>query len=176
MSTAPEAERPGRSWGSEDVRVAAEWATSARTPVLSEEAVRELHRRMFGRLWPWAGEYRVTESETGAYWTTIPSEVRRVIDDARFWLSHHAFPIEEAALRLHHRLIQVRAFEDGNARHARMWCDMLLRQHGHPPLPWSHVQLSRAGAARQAYVEALRAADEGDWRPLFTLVLPGRRS
>jgi Fic-DOC domain mobile mystery protein B len=176
MSTAPEADSPGARWGPQDLRVAAEWAATARTPVLSEEAVRELHRRMFGRLWPWAGEYRTSESEFGAYWTTIPSEVRRVIDDGRFWLSHNAFPVDEAALRLHHRLIQVRAFEDGNARHARMWCDMLLRQHGHPPLSWSHEELSRDGAMRQAYIEALRAADVGQWRPLFSLVLPGRAS
>jgi Fic-DOC domain mobile mystery protein B len=172
MDVAPESKGSARiTWGPGDLRAAAAWAAAERMPALSEDSIRELHRRMFGRLWPRAGEYRTRENDLGAYWTTIPSEVRRMIDDGRFWISHDAFPLDEAALRLHHRLIKVQAFPDGNARHARMWCDMLLLQHGRPPLSWRQSELSRDSRARRAYIDALRAADAGDYAPLIGLVL-----
>ena len=174
MDSAPEPKGSARmTWGPGDLRAAAEWAAVERMPALSEDSIRELHRRMFGRLWPRAGEYRRTNNALGAYWTTIPSEVRRMIDDGRYWISHHAFPFDEAALRLHHRLIKIQAFTDGNARHARMWCDMLLLQHGRAPLRWRDAELTRDGEVRRAYVEALRAADAGDIAPLIALVLEG---
>lgn len=172
MDVAPESEGSARTaWGPGDLRAAAGWAAVERMPALNEESIRELHRRMFGRLWPRAGEYRTTENDVGAYWTTIPNEVRRMIDDGRFWISHQAFPLAEAAVRLHHRLIEIQAFPDGNARHARMWCDMLLRQHGRPPLQWQEAELSRDSEARRTYIDALRAADAGDVAPLIALVL-----
>lgn len=161
-------------WEQENILEAVEWASASRKPCLREETIRELHRRMFGHTWVWAGRYRTSDKNLGVPWPTISREVRDLVEDGRFWLDHGTYGTDEAVLRLHHRLVWIHPFPNGNGRHARLWCDMLLRQYGRPPFEWKNRQLDREGEARRAYIEALRAADRGDLEPLFRLLLEGR--
>jgi hypothetical protein len=39
---------------------------------------------------------------------------------------------------------------------------------------WKNRELDEPGEARRAYIEALQAADRGDYAPLLTLILDGR--
>lgn len=161
-------------WEQENILQAAAWAARARLPFLSEEAIRELHRRMFDRTWSWAGRYRTSDKNIGVFWATIPEEVRKLVDDGRFWVERGTFPLDEAALRLHHRLVKIHLFPNGNGRHARLWCDTLVRQWGRPPFAWRNRDLDHPGDARRAYIRALRAADGEDFAPLVRLVLVDR--
>ena len=161
-------------WEQENILEAAAWVLRARTPVLGEPTVRELHRRMFDQTWAWAGRYRTSDKNIGAYWAIIQEEVRKLVDDGVFWMEHGTFPIDEAALRLHHRLVKIHPFPNGNGRHARLWCDMLLHQSGRAPFAWKSRELDEAGDARGAYIRALRSADGNDYEPLFTLFLEDR--
>jgi len=162
-------------WEQENILQAAAWALRTRTPALSEPTIRELHRRMFDQTWTWAGQYRRSDKNVGVWWPTIPEAVRTLLDDGRFWLDHGTFSVDESALRLHHRLVEIHPFPNGNGRHGRLWCDLLLRQNGRPPFEWKNRDLNRTGDAhRRAYVRALQVADRGDYQPLFTLILDGR--
>lgn len=161
-------------WEQENILRAAAWAQRARAPALDELTIRKLHRRMFDRTWTWAGRYRTSDKSIGVDWRLVPSEVRKLVDDGRFWLENDTYPIDEAALRLHHRLVLVHPFPNGNGRHARLWCDMLLEQNGRPVFTWKNRELDQPGEARRAYIEALQAADRGDHAPLLFLVLKGR--
>ncbi len=38
-----------------------EWAFTRKRKVLDEEFLKSLHKRMFGRVWRWAGKFRKTE-------------------------------------------------------------------------------------------------------------------
>lgn len=69
--------------------------------------IRELHQRMFDQAWAWAGRCRTSDKNIGVYWATIPEVVRNFIGDARYWFERHVYPIDEAALRLHHRLVGI---------------------------------------------------------------------
>jgi Fic-DOC domain mobile mystery protein B len=131
---------------------------------------------MFDQTWAWAGRYRTSDKNMGVYWATIPEEVRNFVGDARYWFERQVYPIDEAALRLHHRLVKIHPFPNGNGRHARLWCDMLLKQNGRPPFEWKNQQLDERGDARRAYIDALQAADRGNYNPLFDLILKGRSS
>lgn len=161
-------------WEQENVLRATAWARRARTPALDELTIRKLHRRMFDRTWAWAGRYRTSNKNIGVDWHRVQSEIRKLVDDGGFWLENGTYPIDEAALRLHHRLVLVHPFPDGNGRHARLWCDMLLEQNGRPVFTWKNRELGEPGEARRAYIEALRAADSGDYAPLLTLILEDR--
>lgn len=161
-------------WEQENILEAVSWALRTRTPSLSEPTIRELHRRMFDQTWAWAGRYRTSDKNIGVYWATIPEEVHNLIDDAHYWFEHDVYPIEEAALRLHHRLVKIHPFPNGNGRHGRLWCDMLLKQNGRPPFEWKNKELDQSGEARHAYIAALQAADGHDYVPLFDLILTGR--
>ena len=54
------------SWEQENILEASRWAASGRKKnVLTVEFIRDLHRRMFGNVWRWAGEYRTTGKNIG---------------------------------------------------------------------------------------------------------------
>lgn len=161
-------------WEQENILVAARWSGTSRQDTLNESFVRELHRRMFDRTWKWAGKYRTSDKNIGVYWPTISTEVKILLDDGRYWLDNAIWSIDESALRLHHRLVKIHLFPNGNGRHARLWCDTLLNQHGRHAFNWKNPELDRAGKARQAYICALRAADDNDYSPLFELILTNR--
>jgi len=143
------------------------WAFSRRHNVLSESFLRSLHRRMFNRVWRWAGTYRTSERNLGIAHYRIELELRQIIDDARYWVEHHSFPPDELAVRFHHRLVGVHPFPNGNGRWSRLAADVLIVRLGRPRFTWGRVNLRTAGDVRRAYVGALRAADTHDLGPLI---------
>ncbi len=161
-------------WEQANILEAVRWAERARVQAVSEATIRELHRRMFDETWAWAGQYRTSDKNIGVFWATISTEVRNLLDDAQYWLDHGTFSIDEAAVRLHHRLVKVHPFPNGNGRHARLWCDMVLRENGRPPFEWRSRELDSDGEARRAYIEALQAADGHDYDSLMGLLLRER--
>lgn len=148
------------------------WAvrsTKSRLPdLLTDEYVRELHRKLFGQLWAWAGEYRLREVNIGVEPVQIGPRLRVVLGDAQFWVDHQTYDPQEVAIRSHHRVVQVHPFPNGNGRHARILADLLLLKHFRQPrLPWGGDILDRAGMARTQYLAALRLADAHDYTPLL---------
>lgn len=97
-------------WEQENILLAARWVRRTRKDPLADESIRELHRRMFDMTWNWAGRYRRTNKNIGIDWQMIPVEVRKLVLDGSFWLQNGTYPIDEAALRLHHRLVSIHAF------------------------------------------------------------------
>jgi len=155
-------------WESRNILLAVRWAHAhRRTEVLTTSFTRELHRRMFDRTWEWAGVFRQTNKNLGVAWEQIPVEVRKVLDDATLWLESPEWGVEESAVRLHHRMVTVHPFVNGNGRHARLLADALLFHHDLPRLDWGGTALEAAGAARSRYIQALQSADEGDYEPLL---------
>lgn len=134
---------------------------------LDEYRVRDVHRLMFDRTWQWAGTYRHSDKNLGVPWPQIPERVQAVLGDARWWRTHATYAPFELAVRMHHRMVSIHPFANGNGRHARMFADLLLRQLGVPQCTWGHADLVASGAARANYLAALRTADAGDYAPLL---------
>jgi Fic-DOC domain mobile mystery protein B len=133
--------------------------------IFTEEFLRELHRRMFGGIWRAAGRYRKSAAHSGWEPARIAEGVRLFLDDADGWARYSTYPIHECAVRLHHRLVSVRPWSNGNGRHARLMADVAVAAQGEAPLTWgSRVD---AGSARSRYAEATAAADGGDLGPLL---------
>ncbi len=142
------------------------WATrspAARTveSILSEPFVRQLHRRMFSTVWRWAGTYRATERNIGVDPTRIPVAVRDLVDNARHWVAPGATwtTPELACVRVHHQMVAIHPFPNGNGRHARLFTDLLARSVGVQPFTWGGADLDTTGPDRAAYLAALRRAD-----------------
>lgn len=149
------------------------WLNRRRSPdVLTETFIRELHRRLFGDVWRWAGLYRQTEKNIGIDPGEIAVQLRMLLDDARYWQENATFAALEAAARFHHRLVWIHPFANGNGRHARILADAFLQRHySHPPIDWAAGHdLQRSSVRRDAYMAALRAADGGDYGPLLAFV------
>ena len=143
-------------------------ANLKRDDLATDHFVRELHRRMFNRVWRWAGRYRTTERNLGWEPHRIAEGVRVLLEDAKFWLVNGTYPVPEAAVRMHHRLVVVHPWANGNGRHARLLADVLMAARGGEPLSWGARQdLAMPGSARTSYLTAMRAADGGDFSKLI---------
>ena len=138
-----------------------------RNDPLTEPYVRELHRRMFDQTWKWAGAYRSTEKNIGIAHYQIREALAALLGDARYWLEHQTFPADEVAVRFHHRLVWIHPFANGNGRHARVMADILVQRQGQPAFTWGGASIVQAGEFRSRYIQALRAADASDLRPIL---------
>ncbi len=154
-----------------NINDAERWAFARRRAVLDATVLRALHKRMLGKVWRWAGRYRTTERNIGVAPALIETELRILLDDARYQVDQGTLPPDEIAARFHHRLVSVHPFPNGNGRHARMATDLLLVSLGRPRFSWGGGDLTRpASDVRKAYVAALRAADGHDIGPLLAFV------
>lgn len=144
------------------------WARRQRREnILSESFIRHLHRRMFGDVWAWAGTYRHTERSIGIDPSQIQVELHNAFADAQYWTEHATYPPDEIAVRLHHRLVAIHPFPNGNGRVTRLAADLLAEHLGQEPFSWGRENLTTVGEARQRYIAALRSADRHDMGPLI---------
>lgn len=100
----------------ENIARAQDWALRRRRDLLSEKFVRDLHRRMLGDVWRWAGKFRTTERNLGIVFYEIPVALRQLFDDVKAWIEYKTYPPDEIAVRFHHRLVQIHPFPNGNGR------------------------------------------------------------
>ena len=144
-----------------------EWAFTRRRDLLSEKFVKDLHRRMLGDVWRWAGKFRTSQRNIGIDPWQIPIALRQLLDDSKTWIECKTYPPDEIAVRFHHRLVQIHAFANGNGRHSRLMADLLVMQLGGERFSWGRESLRHPGAARARYIDALHAADGHAIGPLL---------
>ena len=139
-----------------------------RDDLLTDSFARELHRRMFNRVWRWAGCYRDTERNLGWAVPRLTEGVHNALADAQAQLEHAVYLSPEVAVRLHHQLVVIHPWPNGNGRHARLMADIIVAERGGKELTWgAGVDLEVAGNVRQRYIEAVRQADQGNFAPLL---------
>jgi Fic-DOC domain mobile mystery protein B len=149
------------------------WLNKQKSPdVLSETFVLELHKRLFGKIWKWAGTFRRTEKNIGVDPIQVATQLKLLLDDARYWVEHKTYPPKELAARFHHKLVLIHPFPNGNGRHARIMADALLTKQLHEPaIDWTgNCRLEEMNERRNQYIQALRAADKLDFSALLTFV------
>lgn len=151
----------------QNIAQADSWAFARNRHVLDETFLRGLHRRMFSKVWRWAGEYRTTERNLGVAAYRVQPELRQAIDDTRYWIEHQSFASDELAVRFHHRLVFVHPFPNGNGRWSRLAADLLIVRQGSSRFTWGRASLQAASDLRHDYIAALHAADNHDLAPLI---------
>jgi Fic-DOC domain mobile mystery protein B len=152
------------------------WLARHRGNVLTDQFIVTLHKRLFGNVWNWAGSFRKTGKNIGIDPVQIAVELRMLVDNARYWADHQTYAASEAAVRFHHRLVQIHPFPNGNGRHARIMADTILtRVYKAEPIDWAGGHdLQKINDRRAAYITALKAADRGNFALLMTFI--GSRS
>lgn len=147
------------------------WAfTRSKDNILAIDFMQQLHVRMFGDTWTWAGTIRKKETlPVGVAPENIRPEIAKLVADVEVQLQDGTWPVEEVAARFHHRLVYIHPFPNGNGRFSRTIADLMLVQRDKEPFTWG-PDLGRNGDGREKYIDALRAADGKDYRPLFALL------
>ncbi len=135
--------------------------------ILTERFITDLHIKMFGSIWRWAGEFRRTNKNIGVDKYYIGIEIKNLLEDCQFWINHKTFPEDEIAVRVSHRLVWIHPFANGNGRHSRLYADVLINNgFSQPVFSWGKKNLIKKGEARSAYLSALRQADIQDYSAL----------
>lgn len=149
------------------------WAKGRRgfrsNDLLTIEFVRNFHKRLFGDVWKWAGDFRTNDVNIG---NVNPGQIavtlKPMFDDAQHWIEHETYSNDEIAVRLHHRLVEIHPFTNGNGRTSRLMADLLIEQLGGRPFSWGGASLKNIGELREQYIAALKAADNHGITPLMT--------
>lgn len=136
--------------------------------VFTEKFIRNLHKRMLGNVWDWAGEFRKTNKNIGVDKHQIPMQLKMLCDDTIFWIENKIYRPEEIAIRFKHRLVSIHCFSNGNGRHSRIMGDIIIEKlFGKEAFSWGASKLSKANDSRAEYLKALKAADLTDYQPLL---------
>jgi Fic-DOC domain mobile mystery protein B len=136
--------------------------------VFTENFIPTLHKRMYGEVWKWAGEFRKTNKNIGVDKWQISTELRYLVDDAKYWLTNKTYNPEEMTIRFKHRLVSIHCFPNGNGRHSRLISDIVIEKiFNLPVFTWGAANLVKQGDTRTAYLNAMRAADSGNFEPLI---------
>lgn len=132
---------------------------------ISEKLIRDLHRLVMKKTdEDWAGRYRQSNvfitgtDHTPPDASTVPPAMSQFInffDKSRKKLH----PIELAA-RLHHQLVFIHPFLDGNGRTARLLMNVILMKKGYP----LSIILKND---RKKYYQVLQQADKKNYLPLI---------
>lgn len=135
--------------------------------ILSEEFVRELHKRMYRDVWRWASEFRRSDKNIGVDWKHVPIALRGLIDDCKFWIDQKTFSEDEIAIRFKHRIVSLHCFPNGNGRHSRLMADVISKQvFGKDVFSWGEQTYKDRKQAREDYIAALKEADMENLIPL----------
>ena len=136
--------------------------------ILTEKFIKDLHKKMYGDVWKWAGEFRRTEKNIGIPWTKIELELKNLLDDTKYWIENKTYSPEEIAIRFKHRIVSIHCFPNGNGRHSRMMADIIMESIlGNEMFSWHQSNMVKANEIRKEYINALKEADNGNVKPLI---------
>lgn len=135
---------------------------------VSERFIRSLNQIVMRDVdWEWAGKYRNSAVIIGGAdhkppeALEIPKLMRNLID----WVGDNKkkmHPVELASV-LHHKLVYIHPFFDGNGRTSRLAMNIILMQSG---FPLAIVLKSD----RKKYYQTLSLADKGDYIPFVNFI------
>lgn len=135
-----------------------------------ETELKNIHQTMFGNVWTWAGKYRKSVTSIGIQPSSISSQLGEFCLEVRSWFCS---PVEltfvEMAARIHHRLVFIHPFENGNGRFSRLIADRFLLAFKCPYPSWPN-SLNKEGILRKDYIQSLKNADRGNYVPLITIM------
>ena len=136
--------------------------------IFKEEFILNLHKRMYGNVWAWAGKYRRTNKNRGSDKFKIPMAVTTLLEDAKYWVGNSTYTPDEIAVRFKHRLVSIHCFSNGNGRHSRLMADLIVDKIFKKPMfSWGENNLVKPNDSRTNYIKAVKEADNNNYEPLL---------
>lgn len=149
-----------------NIEKAIEWTIRNRfrkKRIFSEDFICNVHKRMFGDTWSWAGRFRKSDTNIGVEWTRIGVELKMLLDDAIYWVDHTTYSPDEIAIRFKYRLVMIHCFPNGNGRHSRLIADIIIESlFDSEAFTWTSSGMQEFDKVRSTYLQALREADQGN--------------
>lgn len=140
--------------------------------LISSTLLLTLHNIAFGHLYDWAGKWRTIHILVGQLEPPQPYQVVQLIYQ---FIDHLNFKISiaetcdehiDCLLYAHYEFIRIHPFVNGNGRTGRILMNFVAMKLGYRPL----VLYYREGESRKVYIDAMKAADKGNFEPLRSLI------
>lgn len=95
--------------------------------LLSDYFLRNLHSRLYGDIWVWAGKWRQHEVNIGVAPERIAVELRNAFDNIRYrWGQTNDWAPRDVGIVAHAETVRVHPFVDGNGRTTRLLADLVF--------------------------------------------------
>lgn len=135
---------------------------------VSEMLIKNLHQIILQETdKEWAGRYRNANVIIGGADHTPPDALRipNLMRDLITWLNSqkNKLNVVELSALLHHKLVHIHPFFDGNGRTARLAMNLFLMQAGYPLVVIMKTD-------RKKYYDVLDKADKGKYEPLVKFI------
>lgn len=128
-------------------------------------AFQKIHKKMFGEVWSWAGELRTIGTSIGVEATQIRNKLYQLCDDLKYW--EKDWDYQDTATKLHHTLVFIHPFLNGNGRWSRLITELWLLKTGKELPFWGMHQVDlTTDELRKNYIMALQEADKKNYIPL----------
>lgn len=125
------------------------------TELLSDYFVRDLHARLFGPVWNWAGRWRRLELSIGVAPEQIAVELRNALDTIAYrWEHTDDWTPRQLGIVVHAETVRIHPFVDGNGRTTRFLADLVFASAQNPTQLQYDWDLGKT-----RYTELLRAYD-----------------
>lgn len=140
---------------------------------VSPSLVLRIHEHVFQHLYDWAGKWRKVTVLVGQIEPPPPHQVPALMAQWAYEVNYRLDRVQtqedlaSAIAFMHHRLVVIHPFNNGNGRTARAIADIVAMQFDYKGCQIYHQQ----GPEREVYIQALRAADQFNYEPLNQIVL-----
>lgn len=146
-----------------------EWLYAQKNPhYLHTDFLCKLHEKLFGDVWKWAGKFRKSEvnlSKIRPY--DISPQLKNLFEDAGLWISAGKMTWDEISAELHHRLVSIHPFPNGNGRTTRIFTEYVQLMNGRAVTSWKNSLKDTPTERRKCYIDALKKADNSDFNDLI---------
>jgi fido (protein-threonine AMPylation protein) len=99
--------------------------------LLNDNFLRDLHHRMYGEIWSWAGRWRQRDVNIGVSPDQIAVQLRITFDNIRYrWAHTDDWTARQLGIAVHAETVRIHPFTDGNGCSTRLladWCSSLRR-------------------------------------------------
>lgn len=148
------------------------------TTTITPDLILNLHKVSFGWIFPvWAGSYRKVRVEFSGKEAISPHQVPELIVNLCADLQERLQNLKpgpenfiekvvELLAWFQHKFVWIHPFQDYNGRVARMLTTLILLSLNLPPIEIR----AESGMDRKKYLEAMYAADEGNYEKLESLI------
>jgi Fic-DOC domain mobile mystery protein B len=155
----------------EDVNIqnGLEWLNRQKTDdYLSIDFICKLHEKLFSDVWKWAGKFRTAEVNISKYRPyDVGPQLKNFFEDAKVWITSGQMSWDEISAEMHHRLVTIHPFPNGNGRTTRIYTEYVQKRNNQEVTSWNAALAHQPKRRRESYIKALRDADKGD----FTLLI-----
>ncbi|MCB1118470.1 MAG: mobile mystery protein B [Chlamydiia bacterium] len=133
--------------------------------------LKKIHRDMLSDVWEWAGMFRKTQTSIGVKPYQISGALESLCSEVQYWCSEACeLTLVEQAARVHHQLVLIHPFLNGNGRFSRLVSDRYLKAWKCPFPIWP-TEMNRDGSCRKCYIASLKEADAGDHEALVQYMI-----